>query len=62
MRAQTVKVRAAITLLHAQGLNQREIAERVNLTRPAVTYHARALGLAFPRGYHGQRRARDAAV
>lgn len=57
----TPALRKRIREMHAAGLNQHEIAERLNVTRPSVTYHAKAMGLPFVRGYHARRAVRAAA-
>jgi DNA-binding NarL/FixJ family response regulator len=43
---------------HAQGLTQAEIADEFFVTRGAISYHARRMGLKFEVGYPAQRRAR----
>jgi integrase len=46
---------AAIAELAAQWLRPRQIAERLGLSTPTVTYHLRRLGVKSGRGYVGRR-------
>lgn len=50
MRDATKEIREKITVLHAEGLTQREISQRVFRCEMAVHYHAKALGLEFKKG------------
>lgn len=48
-RARIEETRARIRRMHRDGLSRGEIAERVNLTPSSVTYHARFMGISFPK-------------